>query len=127
MYATISLYIDYKGAFLMKVAIIGSRNLYVNNLQEFIPSDTTEIVSGGAKGIDTCASRFAASNNIKLTVFLPEYNRYGKAAPLKRNLKIIEYAGLVIAFWDGKSKGTKYVIDNCKKQNIKLIIHTIEK
>lgn len=111
----------------MKVAIIGSRNLYVNDLQKFIPSDTTEIVSGGAKGIDTCASQYAASNNIKLTVFLPEYNRYGKAAPLKRNLKIIEYADLVIAFWDGESKGTKYVIDNCKKQNIKLIIHIIDK
>lgn len=111
----------------MKVAVIGSRNLCVNDLQKFIPSETTEIVSGGAKGIDTCAARYAASHNIKLTVFLPEYNRYGKAAPLKRNLKIIEYADLVIAFWDGKSKGTKYVIDNCKKQNIKLIIHIIEK
>ena len=106
----------------MKVAIIGSRNLYVNDLQKFIPSETTEIVSGGAKGIDTCAARYAASHNIKLTVFLPEYNRYGKAAPLKRNLKIIEYADLVIAFWDGKSKGTKFVINNCKKQNIKLMI-----
>ena len=50
MCATISLYIDYKGALLMKVAIIGSRNLYVNDLQKFIPSETTEIVSGGAKG-----------------------------------------------------------------------------
>ena len=127
MCATISLYIDYKGALLMKVAIIGSRNLYVNDLQKFIPSETTEIVSGGAKGIDTCAARYAISHNIKLTVFLPEYNRYGRAAPLKRNLKIIEYADLVIAFWDGKSKGTKYVIDNCKKQNIELIIHIKEK
>lgn len=52
----------------MKVAIIGSRNLYVNDLQKFIPSETTEIVSGGAKGIDTCAARYAASHNIKLTV-----------------------------------------------------------
>lgn len=111
----------------MKVAIIGSRNLCVNDLQKFIPADVTEIVSGGAKGIDRCAARYADFHNIKLTVFLPEYNRYGKAAPLKRNLKIIEYADLVIAFWDGKSKGTKYVIDNCKKQNIKLIIHIIEK
>lgn len=110
----------------MKVAIVGSRNLYVNDLQRFIPADVTEIVSGGAKGIDSCAARYADFHNIKLTVFLPEYNRYGKAAPLKRNLKIIEYADLVIAFWDGKSKGTKYVIDNCKKQNINLIVHIID-
>ena len=48
-------------------------------------------------------------------MFLPEYSRYGRGAPLKRNPQIIEYADVVIAFWDGKSKGTKYVIDNCKK------------
>lgn len=110
----------------MKVAIIGSRNLIINNLEKYIPNDTTEIVSGGAKGIDTCAREYAKSKKLKLTEFLPEYNKYKKAAPLKRNLQIIKYADIVIAFWDGKSKGTKYTIDNCKKQNKKIIVHTIK-
>ncbi|MGN0494185.1 MAG: hypothetical protein ACI4F7_11100 [Acutalibacteraceae bacterium] len=107
----------------MKIAIVGSRNLYVNDFEKYLPEETTEIVSGGAKGIDSSAANYAVLHNIKLTEILPEYNKYGKAAPLKRNLEIIKYADLVIAFWDGKSKGTKYVIDNCKKLNIKLIVH----
>lgn len=101
----------------MKVAIIGSRSLEIRNLGKYMPNDVTEIVSGGAKGIDKCAEDYAKTHGIKLTVFLPEYEKYGKAAPLKRNLQIIDYSDLVIAFWEGKSKGTKYVIDNCKKKN----------
>ena len=104
----------------MKVAIIGSRNLIVNDLQNYLPENVTEIVSGGAKGIDTCAREYALSHGIKLTEFLPEYDKYGRSAPLKRNLQIIEYADEVIAFWDGSSGGTKYVIDSCKKINKKL-------
>lgn len=101
----------------MKVAIIGSRNLIVNNLEKYLPDCITEVVSGGAKGIDTCARKYAIENNIKIVEFLPDYNKYGRSAPLRRNLQIIEYADQVIAFWDGKSRGTKYVIDNCKKRN----------
>ena len=107
----------------MKVAVIGSRSLIVNDLGKYLPENTTEIVSGGAKGIDTCARDYALSHDLKLTEFLPEYNKYGRGAPLKRNLQIIEYADVVIAFWDGKSRGTKYVIDNCKKQGVQLDVH----
>ena len=107
----------------MKVAVIGSRGLIVNDLGKYLPENTTEIVSGGAKGIDTCARDYALLHDIKLTEFLPEYNKYGRGAPLKRNLQIIEYADVVIAFWDGKSKGTKYVIDNCKKLGVQVDVH----
>ena len=111
----------------MKVAVIGSRNLEVNDLDNYLPEQTTEIVSGGAKGIDTCAKKFALENNLKLTEFLPKYELFKKAAPLKRNIEIIEYADIVLAFWDGKSRGTKFVIDHCKKMNIpcKVIIKNI--
>lgn len=102
----------------MKVAVIGSRGLCVNNLEKYLPEGTTEIVSGGAKGVDTSAKEYALSHDIKLTEFLPEYNKYGRSAPLKRNITIIEYADVVLAFWDGQSRGTKYVIDNCRKRNI---------
>lgn len=101
----------------MKVAVIGSRGLRVDNLEKYLPKETTEIVSGGARGIDACAREYAVRNNIKLTEFLPEYEKYGRSAPIKRNLLIIDYADYVLAFWDGKSHGTKYVIDNCKKKN----------
>ena len=110
----------------MKVGVIGSRGLTVDNLEQYLPENTTEIVSGGAKGIDTCAREYAISHGIKLTELLPEYSRYGRGAPLKRNLQIIEYADFVIAFWDGQSKGTKNVIENCKKLNVKVDVHIIE-
>ena len=99
----------------MKVAVIGSRGLTVDNLGDYLPDGTDEIVSGGAKGIDTCAAEFAREHNLKLTEFLPDYKRFGRGAPLKRNITIIEYADIVLAFWDGKSKGTAFVIENAKK------------
>lgn len=99
----------------MKVAIIGSRSISVSNISKYLPPECLEIVSGGAKGVDTSAADFALKNNIKLTVFLPEYKKYGRAAPIVRNRQIVDYSDLVIAFWDGKSKGTLSVIEYCKK------------
>ena len=108
----------------MKVAVIGSRELRVDNLGKYLPEEVTEIVSGGARGIDTSAREYALKNNIKLKEFLPEYEKYGRAAPLKRNMQIIDYADMVLAFWDGKSRGTKFVIDNCKRigKRVKIFI-----
>ena len=51
----------------MKAAVIGSRGLTVTDLGKYLPEGTTEIVSGGAKGIDTCAKEYVLANNIKLT------------------------------------------------------------
>ena len=109
----------------MKLAIIGSRSLEITDLQKYIPENTTEIISGGAKGIDSCARSFAMKHKIKYTEFLPEYEKYGKAAPLIRNRQIVQFCDEVLAFWDGKSKGTKSVIDYCNKNNIKIRIISI--
>ena len=99
----------------MKIAIVGSRGIKVDNLGLFLPSEVTEIVSGGAKGVDTCAAEYARSKGLRLTVFFPDYEKYGRYAPLERNKKIIDYADSVIAFWDGTSTGTKFVINECKR------------
>ena len=107
----------------MKVAVIGSRNLKVDDLGKYLPDGVTEIVSGGARGVDTCAREYARANKIKLTEFLPEYDKYGRGAPLRRNITIIEYSDLVLAFWDGSSHGTKYVIDNCKKRGVPVKVY----
>lgn len=68
----------------MKVAVIGSRNLVVQDLGKYLPEETMEIVSGGEKGIDTCAREYALAKGLKLTEFLPDYKRYGRGAPLKQ-------------------------------------------
>lgn len=110
----------------MKVAVVGSRNVKIENLGEYLPPNTEEIVSGGARGVDSCAREYAIANKIKLTEFLPNYNRYGRGAPIKRNELIVENSDLVIAFWDGVSKGTKYTIDFAKRKNKQVIVYTIK-
>lgn len=109
----------------MRVAIVGSRKIEVSNLEKYLPQNITEIVSGGAKGVDSCARKYAQEHNIKLTEFLPDYAKYGRYAPLRRNITIIEYADIVLAFWDGKSRGTKFVIDNCKKAGVPISVFNI--
>lgn len=107
----------------MKVAVVGSRNLRVDNLGDYLPESVTEIVSGGARGVDACAREYALANGIKLTEFLPEYDKYGRGAPLRRNITIIEYADIVLAFWDGTSHGTKFVIDHCRKRGVAVKVY----
>ena len=110
----------------MRVAVIGSRNLQIHGLAAYLPPQTTELISGGAVGVDTCVKQYAADAGLKLTEILPDYRRYGKSAPLKRNDRIIESADLVIAFWDGMSRGTEYVIRECRKRGVAVEVHLIQ-
>ena len=111
----------------MKLAIIGSRG--ITELEGDIPECST-IISGGAKGVDQAAERYAQKNNIQMEIHLPDYQRYGRGATHVRNKLIIDSADFVLAFWDGKSKGTKSVIENCKKQGkpyeVRLVDRVIE-
>lgn len=66
----------------------------------------SELVSGGARGVDSMAERFARELDIPIYVIRPDYENYGKSAPIRRNTDIIKRADEVIAFWDGVSKGT---------------------
>ena len=108
----------------MKLAIIGSRELYIDEPDKFITKCVTALVSGGARGIDTCARDYARENGLKMIEYFPDYKKYGRSAPLKRNILIIEEADQVLAFWDGKSRGTKFVIDKCKEMNKPIICYT---
>ncbi len=108
----------------MRVAIIGSRfedEHLIDRIRDNLPPYTTEIVSGGAKGVDQAAAQIAKELGIPLREFLPDYEIYGKRAPLVRNDRIIEYADMVLAFWDGESHGTKYVIGECLKRGKRVV------
>ena len=98
----------------MKIAIIGSRDLCSVDIEPHV-SAGDEVVSGGAVGVDLCAAEYARKNGLKLTEFLPEYELYGRAAPIVRNKKIVDYADKVVAFWNGKSNGTLSVIKYAEK------------
>ena len=101
----------------MKLAIIGSRTIENINLEEYIDQSVTEIVSGGARGVDTLARKFAIKNSIKIVEFLPDYKRYGRGATIVRNREIVDYADKILVFWDGESRGSKFVIDYANKIN----------
>ena len=107
----------------MKIAIVGSRSITADIPEKCIPEGVTEIFSGAAKGIDTSARRFAYKHHIFLTDILPEYDLYGKRAPLMRNDLIISHADKVFIFWDGKSKGTDYTIKKCRETNKPYVIY----
>lgn len=100
----------------MKIAIVGSRDIFISasDIEKHV-SSSDEIVSGGARGVDSVASEYAKLNNLKLTEFLPEYSLYGRAAPIIRNKKIVDYADKIIVFWNGSSKGTLSVIKYAQK------------
>ena len=106
----------------MKVAVIGSRSITAYPLEDITPADTTEIISGGARGVDTLARQYALLHDIPFTEIRPDYARYSKGAPLRRNMEIIARADMVIALWDGKSTGTAQVIAECRKTGKPLIV-----
>ena len=108
----------------MKLAIIGSRGLHIEDLEKYIPEGVDEIVSGGAKGVDADAEEYARKNGIKMTVFLPQYNRFKGGATHIRNKQIVDYADEVLAFWDGCSRGTESVIKYCLKIGKKVSVIT---
>jgi len=103
----------------MKIAVIGSRNFtdYVLLENELlgIKDKIDLIISGGAKGADAFAEKWALKNNIPIEVIKPDWNIYGKAAGVVRNRLIIESCTYCYAFWDNKTKGTLYSINYCKK------------
>ena len=112
----------------MKLAIIGSRSF---NDVAFISSELDKllklsnldlIISGGARGADSIGVEWARSKGIPCKVHLPDWNKYGKGAGFVRNELIINDCDAVIAFWDGKSRGTLYSIDLAKKKGKKVII-----
>jgi hypothetical protein len=103
----------------MKLAVIGSRSFdkieLLNTKIEELDLVITEIISGGAKGADLLAEKWAINNQIKLTIIKPNWRLYGKGAGIKRNEKIINDCDYCIAFWDGESKGTLSSIKFCEK------------
>ncbi len=98
----------------MRVAIVGSRCVIPKNIENYV-SKEDEIVSGGAKGVDAYAAAYARANGIRLKEFLPDYKRYGRAAPIVRNKEIVLYADKIVVFWNGKSKGTSSVMQYAEK------------
>ena len=83
-------------------------------------------LSGGCRGADSLGERYASENGYKLEIYQADWERYGKSAGPRRNKEMAEKADYVICFWDGKSRGTKLMIEFAKSMNKPIKIKMIK-
>lgn len=101
----------------MRFAVVGSRDyLFLGRVREVVgqlimSGKATQIISGGAKGVDKVAAETATDFDKRPYVIPANWDLYGKSAGFVRNKLIVRGSDATIAFWDGKSKGTRHTID----------------
>lgn len=121
----------------MKVIIAGSRSIKDYDVVKYaihncpFVEQMTEIISGGAIGVDSLGEEFARECNIPLTIVRANWEEDGKSAGFIRNRKMVSMADGLIALWDGKSKGTEHTIKlaqarQAKFNDIQIYIRTYE-
>ena len=98
----------------MKVAVIGSRSLMID-IEKYIPEGTTEIITGGTRGINKRVERWADKNRIPKLIFKQDYRRNGSAAGILASEAIVECADFVVCIWDGESEGTAHAISYARQ------------
>jgi len=76
------------------------------------------IISGNARGADFYGEQYAKDEGFALEVYPADWKKFGKSAGFRRNEQMAEIADALIAFWDGKSHGTKHMIDIMKEKNL---------
>lgn len=86
------------------------------------------IISGHAPGADCLGERFAKESNLQLIIKPAEWEKYGRSAGPKRNEEMASIADALIAFWDGKSKGTANMIKTAKRKNlfVRVVLYDLE-
>ena len=116
-----------EGRPIYKIIIAGGRDFMDYNLlkektdkilQEKKVTHKIVIISGCARGADTLGLRYASENAFDVEEYPADWNKYGKKAGYVRNVEMAENADALIAFWDGKSKGTKHMIDIATERNL---------
>ncbi len=118
----------------MKIVVSGSRDYdnydeaksYIEKCIQKTDVDKVVILSGGCRGADMLGERYAKEKGYTVERVIPEWSKYGKAAGIVRNRKMAEAADLAICFWNGKSKGTKMMIEYTKKLNKKIIVYLVK-
>lgn len=115
---------------MFRVIIAGSRDFsdydflscVMDRLLSNYAQEDIQIVCGMAKGADTCGERYAKEHGYKIRYFQADWDRYGTAAGPIRNEEMARNADALVAFWDGKSPGTKSMIQLAQKYNLQIRI-----
>jgi len=118
----------------MKVIIAGSRTITDENIVRealgkagLSAQDITEVVSGGAKGVDLLGKKIAEYHAIPIKKFPADWDKHGKAAGAIRNSQMAQYADMLVAVWDGESKGTKDMIRKIRNMMKEYYVYFVTK
>ena len=99
----------------MRVIVAGSRSIRDRRVVEKVIAesefDISELVSGGAKGVDRLAEDWANASGVAVRMFRPDWHRFRRGAGLVRNREMAAYADALVAIWDGESRGTGHMIE----------------
>ena len=121
----------------MKVIIAGGRDFtnatvmatVLNNLQDVdhaIEIEKLTLICGMARGADITAYGLFKEAGLPIEEYPADWNQYGKQAGFIRNTQMANVADMVIAFWDGKSRGTAHMIDTARKHNLNALVFNYE-
>lgn len=109
----------------MIVIIAGSRTIDTYSIIETAVResgfDITEVLSGGARGVDLLGEEYAREHGIKINRKVPDWSK-GKGAGYARNAEMVRGADALIAVWDGVSRGTVHTINCAKEKGIPIYI-----
>ena len=115
----------------MKVIVAGSRTITsykeVCKAIEESKFPIDKIVSGNAEGVDQYGENYAIINYIDLVIFPANWKLHKNKAGILRNIEMGNYADALIAVWDGKSRGTKHMIDYMKSLNKPVFVLEVNK
>ena len=114
----------------MKVIIAGGRHItdydFLCKCIKDSGFDITEVVSGGAFGVDSMGEKWASENGVPIKEFPANWGAYGKAAGPMRNEEMAKYGEALILLWDGHSKGSGNMFMNAKKYKLHIRNNIIE-
>lgn len=112
----------------MKLGVVGSRGFdnwsviraTLDRIRE--SKKITSIISGGARGPDKLGARYAKEHGIPLTEHLPDWEKHGRSAGYIRNVDIVNDSDIILAFYDGRSSGTKHTMTTAHEQGKKVYV-----
>lgn len=114
----------------MKTIVAGSRTItstiQVYKILNNSDIEITEVVSGGARGVDKIGEKWANRRGLPVKVFNALWSEFGKRAGMIRNVKMAGYADALIAIWDGESSGTKHMIEQAKKEGLVVEVYELD-
>ena len=121
----------------MKVIIAGGRDFTnvtvmattLNNLQDVdhvIEIEKLTLICGMARGADLTAYKLFSEAGLPVEAYPADWDQYGKQAGFIRNIQMADVADMLIAFWDGESRGTAHMIDTARKLNLNVLVFNYE-